>query len=160
MILKRFMYTAIIIVCVSISIASYLMISTAQNTPATEAEYMIILGAKLNGNTPSLSLQYRLDTALSYLQDHPGMKVVVSGGRGSDEEVAETYAMAKYLKKSGVDSNYILLEDQSSSTYKNLKFSMEKFHIEHTIVVSNDFHLYRVKAIAKRLRRSPPLHPT
>ncbi|WP_247739141.1 YdcF family protein [Bacillus sp. 165] len=127
------------------------MISTARSFPTKESEHLIVLGAKLNGVEPSLALQARLDTALLYLQDHPAMKVIVSGGQGADEDIAEAYAMARYLEKAGIDSKQILLENQSTNTYENIKFSIKKFKLKDAVIVSNGFHLYRVKTIANRL---------
>ena len=47
-------------------------------------------------------LRDRLDEALDYLEDHPDMTVVVSGGQGPDEPTSEAQAMADYLTAHGV----------------------------------------------------------
>ena len=46
-------------------------------------EYAIILGAKVNGEIPSLSLLYRLEVALDYANEYPHVKFVLSGGQGA-----------------------------------------------------------------------------
>ena len=46
-------------------------------------DYAIILGAKVNGETPSLSLQYRLDAALDYAIQFPHVYLILSGGQGA-----------------------------------------------------------------------------
>ena len=38
---------------------------------------MVVLGAQVQGDQPSLTLKKRLDLALSYLNDHPQAKVIV-----------------------------------------------------------------------------------
>ncbi len=35
-----------------------------------EADYIIVLGSKVNGTKPSYSLQYRIDKAAEYLKAH------------------------------------------------------------------------------------------
>lgn len=121
-------------------------------------QVMIILGCRvMPGGEPSILLQDRLDTALDYLDDHPDMTVVVSGGQGSNEPTSEAACMADYLEEHGVDSDQILLEDQSSNTKENLIYSRELLE-EHGIVVlrdevlvvSNGFHLTRAQMLAER----------
>lgn len=123
-----------------------------------DPQVMIILGCRvMPGGEPSILLQDRMDTALDYLDDHPDMTVVVSGGQGNNEPTSEAACMADYLEEHGVDSDQILLEDQSSNTKENLIYSRELLE-EHGIVVlrdevlvvSNGFHLTRAQMLAER----------
>ena len=123
-----------------------------------DPQVMIVLGCRvMPGGEPSILLQDRLDTALDYLDDHPDMTVVVSGGQGSNEPTSEAACIADYLEEHGVDSDQILLEDQSSNTKENLIYSRELLE-EHGIVVlrdevlvvSNGFHLTRAQMLAER----------
>lgn len=123
-----------------------------------DPQVMIILGCRvMPGGEPSILLQDRLDTALDYLDDHPEMTVVVSGGQGSNEPTSEAACMADYLEEHGVDSDQILLEDQSSNTKENLIYSrdlLEEHGIvvlsDEVLVVSNGFHLTRAQMLAER----------
>ena len=123
-----------------------------------DPQVMIILGCRvMPGGEPSILLQDRLDTALDYLDDHPEMTVVVSGGQGSNEPTSEAACMADYLEEHGVDPAQILQEDQSSNTKENLIYSRQLLE-EHGIVVLNDevlvvsngFHLTRAQILAER----------
>ena len=109
------------------------------------------------GGEPSILLQDRLDTALDYLEDHPEMTIVVSGGQGSNEPTSEAACMADYLEENGVDPDQIRLEDQSSNTKENLIYSRELLEEqgidvgeEGVLVVSNGFHLTRSRMLAER----------
>ena len=73
------------------------------------------------------------------------------GGQGEDEDIPEAHSMRNYLMVHGIDESRILIEDQSTNTYENLKFSMNLYNVKHAVVVSNTYHLYRTKIIAKRL---------
>ncbi|MFI8707192.1 YdcF family protein [Bacillus sp. NPDC077411] len=130
---------------------TYCMKKTANEKVSHTAPYVLILGAKLFGDKPSLSLQNRLDVALGYLHSHPKVKVVVSGGQGDDEDISEALSMSRYLMENGIGKERILLEDRSTSTYENIKFSKDLYDIKHAVVVSNTYHLYRAKIIADRL---------
>ena len=118
------------------------------------ATYMIVLGAKVKpGGIPSLSLKNRLEEAVKYLKKYPRVKVIVSGGKGEDEDRTEASVMLKYLQDNGIDTNRIVVEDQSTSTYENLSFSKELLPKEtkKITIVSNDFHLKRAKYLAESL---------
>ncbi len=99
------------------------MRKVAQKEVSNEIPYILILGAKLFGDKPSQSLQNRLDVALKYLNENPKTKAIVSGGQGEDEDIPEAHSMRNYLVAHGINANRILIEDRSTSTYENLKFS-------------------------------------
>lgn len=126
------------------------------------APYVLVLGAKLFGDKPSVSLKNRLDVACMYLHSHSHVKVIVSGGQGEDEDIPEAHSMRNYLMAHGVEEHRILMEDRSTNTYENLKFSMDLYDVTHAVVVSNTYHLYRTKIIANRLglRMEPLPAPT
>ena len=117
---------------------------------------MIILGCQLHDWGPSVMLQDRLDKALEYLEDHPDMTVVVSGGQGAGEPASEAQGMADYLADHGFDRENIILETQSQNTDQNLRYSA--LHLaeagidirEGVVLVSNGFHLTRAKMLAGR----------
>ncbi|KYG91967.1 vancomycin resistance protein [[Bacillus] sp. KCTC 13219] len=115
-------------------------------------DFLIILGAKVRPTgEPSLSLQYRLEAANDYLQKHPHVQVIVSGGQGDDEPATEASIMADYLISHGISAERILLEEDSTSTYENLLFSKELLPEDITTItiVSNDYHLQRAKFLAE-----------
>lgn len=90
-----------------------------------EPKTMVIFGCQVWPYGPSILLQDRLDTALDYLDDHPDMKVVVTGGQGSDEPVSEAQSMYDYLTAHGVDGENIYMEDQSRNTWQNVNYSLD-----------------------------------
>ncbi len=118
---------------------------------------MVILGCLLYDRGPSVMLQDRLDKALEYLEDHPDITVVVSGGQGPEEPTSEAQGMADYLAARGVARDSIILEPQSHNTWQNLTYSakcLEEAGIDirdGVIIVSNGFHLSRAKMLAGRI---------
>lgn len=119
-------------------------------------EIMVIFGCQVKENGPSALLRDRLDTALAYLEDHPDMTVVVSGGQGPDEPVSEAQCMYDYLTAHGVDGERIVLEDRSSNTWENIQYTLELFQsgeVEGSskfLAVSNGFHLARIRMLWER----------
>lgn len=118
-----------------------------------EAAYVIILGAQVRGSQITKSLKQRLDRAYEYLTEHPEAIAIVSGGQGKDEAVTEAFAMAEYLKSRGIAEERILKEEQSATTWENLKFSSGLIGSleQKTAVVTNDFHLYRALLIGRQI---------
>lgn len=116
--------------------------------------YAIVLGAKVKENgEPSLSLQYRLESAVAYLEQYPHVKVIVSGGQGKEEPMSEAERMYTYLREAGIAEERILQENASTSTFENLSLSKELLPEGETnvTVISSDFHLTRAKYLAEKL---------
>ena len=115
-------------------------------------EYIIILGARVKGDTPSLSLQYRIDAAADFLLDHPSCIAILSGGQGEGETISEAEAMKRGLTDYGVASTRLILEDASTNTKENIAFSKKLIpsHLQTGGVVTNDYHLYRTIKIAEK----------
>lgn len=154
---KRWIVGLLIIISSYFIIVHNLIQYEAHNYPDSSADYLIVLGARLYGDLPSPSLKNRLDIALEYLEEYPITKVIVSGGQGQDELVPEADAMKKYMVDKGIGEGRIIVEGKSTSTLENLKFSLEKIQGEASmdnvdiIVVTNKYHVFRSKFIAKRL---------
>lgn len=123
-----------------------------------DCDIMIILGCQvMPAGHPSILLRDRLNTAMDWLEDHPDTVVVVSGGKGANEPTSEARAMADYLVEKGYPEELILLEERSLNTNENLHYSVELLAEEgydvtqNIIVVSNGFHLARVRMLWHRL---------
>lgn len=117
-------------------------------------EYAIVLGAKVKkGNIPSLSLQYRLESALAYAIENPHVKLVLSGGQGPDEDIEEAVVMKNFLLENGIAKDRLIVEDQSTSTYENLLFSQELLpdNVDSVTIITSDYHLHRAKLLAQKL---------
>jgi uncharacterized SAM-binding protein YcdF (DUF218 family) len=114
-------------------------------------DYIIILGARVKGEIPSLALQYRIDAAADYMKKNKETIAIASGGQGPGEDITEAEAIKRGLVALGIPSKRILLEDRSTDTVENIRFSKELIpnHLEKGLIVTNDFHLYRAKSIAK-----------
>lgn len=122
-----------------------------------EFEYLVVLGCGVHGTRPSRSLQDRIDVAYAYLEAHPDVICVVSGGQGPDEGISEALCMFNELTAMGIDEDRLWMEDKSTSTRENLKFSLaviaEKTGSvpENIGVLSSEYHLLRAKMLASEL---------
>ncbi|KUO62016.1 MAG: hypothetical protein APF84_05150 [Gracilibacter sp. BRH_c7a] len=148
----------IIFLCwlVSLFFVAFMLMNNAQPTKVDNPEYLMILGASLDGDQPGLTLEKRLLVGLTYLQEHPEIPVIVSGGKGTDETTSEAKAMSIFLKANGISANRIILEENSRSTSENFKYSAEILQQRGEIppvkilIVTSNFHLFRASMIANR----------
>mgnify|MGYP000059286597 FL=1 len=123
-------------------------------------EFVVVLGAQVQGDEPSLTLKKRLDKTLEFMQEHPDRTVIVSGGQGPDEAHTEASVMARYLIEHGVDESRVIQEEQAHDTRENLEYSRvlaEQHGMDTTsvLIITSDFHLCRAKYLARRLGMEP-----
>jgi len=160
---NQLMYTMLkvfsIIFLIIFIIAESLMIGYPKNNIKDDSDYLIILGASVKKTTPSLTLKARLDSAIEYLsKTNDDCYIVVSGGRGDGEHISEALAMKNYLIENSIDEGRIVMEDNSTNTFENFKYSKEKIekHSNKNIrdltikVVTTDFHSFRSSILSKR----------
>ena len=137
------------------------VISNAKTDADPQSDYLIVLGAGVNGSAPSLSMVNRLEAALDYLETYPDAVAIVSGGQGAGEDVTEASAMHDWLVAHGMPESRIVQEDQSTSTRENLENSFAIIRSRGgdpaggVAVVSSEYHLYRAKQMARALGAKP-----
>ncbi len=133
------------------------IIKNARTDKEPERPYLVVLGAAVYGDRPSLTLVRRLEGALDYLNSYPDSVAVVSGGMGPGETVTEAQAMHDWLVGHGVAEERIILEAEATSTLENLSNSYEIIRARgdepdgNVAVVSSAYHLYRAKLISRSL---------
>lgn len=139
-----------------------------QKKPSIHGDYLIVLGAHVNGNVPSVALRSRIRAAYKYLSSHPKAKAVLTGGKGLGEWIAEAVCMKQELERMGIKGSRLLVEDLSTTTHSNI-LRAKKIICSHVkaetegrleeaeilagtkiIVVTNDFHALRGVCLAKQ----------
>lgn len=152
----RWAKTLLIILYAAAVIFFCIMGALLSSSASKKAEYnkdvLIVLGCAVRGDRVSLTLKYRLDAALEYLDHSPNTHVIVSGGKGDGENLSEAQAMKDYLTSHGIDPGRITMEDKSTSTWENFKFTREimdeHFPNASAAYVTTAFHVYRAGRVA------------
>lgn len=150
-------------VLVLLGFSAFLLGYGAWDNVTYREDAVIVLGAGIRGETVSLTLKDRLDAALSYYQENPEAVIVVSGGQGPQETIPEALAMERYLLNQGVPKEHILKEEKSTSTYENFVYTKEILDqyfddAYEAAFVTNEYHVYRAKGIAKEAGFSEIAH--
>ena len=116
------------------------------------ADYVVVLGAGVVGTRVTPLLAARIERGIELLHSNPGAVLIMSGGQGPGEDIAEGEAMARYAEEKGVGREKIIIESRSRSTEENLLFSsrlMEKDR-PRVVVVTTSYHVFRALLLAKQ----------
>ena len=150
--LRRIVEIAAVLFLAFLVVTQAMVASRLNSKAEPDLDYLIVLGAQVRPSGPSVALTSRLDTAYAYLIDNENTKVIVSGGQGPNEPMAEADAMAAYLVERGIDPTRIILEDQSLNTTQNLQNSLRLIDPakDRIAVVTNSYHVFRGMAIARK----------
>lgn len=143
------------IVMVAMAITALPILWGVKTQPDANCDYLIILGAGVEGDTPSPILQNRIDQAYAYLTEHPNAICIPTGGKGDDENLSEAQCIFNHLTAKGIDADRIWMEDKATSTVENFEYSIALLKEKtggipgNVGVLSNEFHLFRASLIAK-----------
>ena len=129
-----------------------------EDLTALPADAVIVLGAGVNGRTPSLTLRTRIEAAEAYLRRHPEVPAALSGGQGAGEDITEARCMYDELVARGIDPGRLILEERSASTAENIRYSMPLLEAQgfdscggRLAIVTNDFHMLRAQLLVGRV---------
>lgn len=117
--------------------------------------YLIVLGTTVEGTEPSPMLQDRITAAAKYMQAHPDVIAIATGGKADETNISEAECMFNGLVALGIDPSRIRMEDKATSTAENFEFSLKLLEEElgrvprNVGVLSSEFHLLRAKMIAE-----------
>ncbi len=153
--LRRIFTVCLCIGLVIVGITEIIIVSASFGDPEQSCDYMVVLGAKVRHDGPSVSLMDRIRGAYDYMVAHPQVIAVVSGGQGPDEPMSEAQCMYEHLVAMGIDKDRIWIEDRATSTWANLNYSLDLIEEKtgtrpNTIgLLSSEYHLFRAGLQAK-----------
>ena len=122
--------------------------SRATRDEAQPADVILVLGAAEYRGRPSPVLRARLDHALDLYQRKLAPRILTTGGAGGDPVFTEGGVGRSYLISRGVPSEAIIVENEGESTVQSTAMAgeiMRRMGLHSVIVVSDGYHIYRVK---------------
>lgn len=155
-VLHTIAWILLIAVLIAAVITGYFVVRAGSGAEDTESDYVIVLGAGVNGNTPSRSLRERLLSAQDYLTNHPDTTAILSGGKGDNENITEALCMFNWLTENGIPAEQLRMEDQATTTEENIRYSLDLIEAETGVrptkcaVLSSSYHLYRASLLAQK----------
>ncbi len=149
----------LILVCLGLVLAAGTagwVVSAGHGADDPEAQWVVVLGAGVNGTVPSQALRERLEAARDYLARYPEAVAVLSGAQGDGESITEARCMYDWLTARGVDPARLRLETKATTTEENLRCSLDLIEAEtgtrpaQIAVISGEYHLLRAELLARR----------
>jgi uncharacterized SAM-binding protein YcdF (DUF218 family) len=130
---------------------------------ARPAQAIVVLGAAQYAGKPSPVLRARLDHALELWNRHLASLLILTGGTGSGDTTSEAAVGRKYAKKHGVPDSAILVENEGRTTSESMRAvagMLEVRGLQSALLVSDPFHMLRLRILARRFGFTPYTSPT
>ena len=120
------------------------------DAPSDTIDCILVLGAGVNGETPSHMLEDRLLEAIALYDAGVAPKIIMSGDH-SRADYDEVNVMKTFAIEHGVPSEDIFMDHAGFSTYESIYRAKEIFGAESIVIVTQKYHLYRALYIADEL---------
>jgi uncharacterized SAM-binding protein YcdF (DUF218 family) len=136
---------------------------TARSDQARPVDAIVVLGAAQYDGRPSPVLEARLAHALELFREGLAPRIVVTGGKQTGDRFTEATASANYLLDHGVPDSAILREVQGTNTWESLSATariLRRDHLKRVLLVSDPYHLLRVREMSRELGLSAFVSPT
>lgn len=127
------------------------------------ADAIVVLGAAQYNGRPSPVLKARLDHAIELYRLGLASVVVVTGGIGTGDRVSEASVGHRYLRSQAVPDSAIVVRPDGRTTEESIHSVAEWMHereLSRVLLVSDPFHMARLRLEARHARLEPESSPT
>ena len=135
---------------------------TAARDQATTADAIAVLGAAQYNGHPSPVFRARLDHAATLYMRGFAPVVLVTGGVGSRDSLSEAEVGRRYLLQARLPVDAVIALSPATSTHASLEGVAQWFDgraNRRVVLVSDGFHMLRLRLIATRLGLAPFTSP-
>jgi len=130
---------------------------------ARPAQAIVVLGAAQYAGKPSPVLRARLDHALDLWNRHLASLLIVTGGTGAGDTTSEADVGRSYVTRHGVPDSAIIVENAGRTTSESMRAvagMLEVRGLQSALLVSDPFHMLRLRILARRFGFTPYTSPT
>jgi uncharacterized SAM-binding protein YcdF (DUF218 family) len=153
-------FTATAVIAIALLVFSLLgaIYWQARSSESHPVDAIIVLGTAQYDGRPSPALKARLDAALEAWNTGAAEYMVVTGGKMAGDRFTEAEASRTYLVDHGVPESAILMESNGRNSWQSMQgaaAALAPVDGERVLVVSDGFHLFRLKVMARELGLDP-----
>jgi uncharacterized SAM-binding protein YcdF (DUF218 family) len=160
----RRLLTVLVALCFGVWLVSAAAVLVwSSRDEARPAEAIVVLGAAQYAGRPTPVLRARLDHALELWDRHLSSLLILTGGTGAGDTTSEAAVGRKYAKKHGVPDSSILEENAGRTTSESMRAvagMLEVRGLQTALLVSDPFHMLRLRILARRFGFTPYTSPT
>jgi uncharacterized SAM-binding protein YcdF (DUF218 family) len=160
---RRIFAGAMLALALSWVLSATLVLVWSSRDEARPAQAIIVLGAAQYAGRPSPVLRARLDHALELWNRHLSSLLILTGGIGTGDTTSEAAVGRNYAKKHGVPDSAILVENGGRTTSESMRAvagMLEARGLQSALLVSDPFHMLRLRILARRFGFTPYTSPT
>jgi uncharacterized SAM-binding protein YcdF (DUF218 family) len=160
----RRLLTILVLLCFGIWLVSATAVLVwSSRDEARPAQAIVVLGAAQYAGRPSPVLRARLDHALELWNRHLASLLILTGGTGAGDTTSEAAVGRKYARRHGVPDSSILEENAGRTTSESMRAvagMLEVRGLQTALLVSDPFHMLRLRILARRFGFTPYTSPT
>jgi len=154
----------VLLVAASIyTVALLMVLVVSQQDQRRPADAIVVLGAAQYNGRPSPVLRARLDHALQLYREGLAPRIVVTGGVGRGDTTSEATVARNYLLNRKVPAGALVAQPQGRSTQASMTAVADWLataHLKRVILVSDPFHMFRLRMEARRTHLEAYTSPT
>jgi len=150
--LKTLLVVSLLAVGISYVVAFVSVLAVSRQDQARPVPAIVVLGAAQYNGKPSPVLKARLDQAARLYADSVAPIIVLTGGVASGDKTSEAEAAAAYLSRS-VPAPALVVLATGRTTDESIAAAAEwcrGYSITEIVVVSDPFHMLRIRLEARR----------
>lgn len=162
-IVRRILTVVVVALFVLWVISATAVLIWASRDEARPAQAIVVLGAAQYAGKPSPVLRARLDHALDLWNRHLATLLILTGGTGAGDTTSEAAVGRTYARKRGVPDSAILVENEGRTTSESMRAvagMLEVRGLQTALLVSDPFHMLRLRILARRFGFTPYTSPT
>ena len=162
-ILRRILTILVVMLFTLWAISAAAVLIWSSRDEARPAQAIVVLGAAQYAGKPSPVLRARLDHALDLWNRHLASLLILTGGTGPGDTTSEAAVGRNYARKHGVPDSAILVENEGRMTSESMRAvagMLEVRGLQSALLVSDPFHMLRLRILARRFGFTPYTSPT
>jgi uncharacterized SAM-binding protein YcdF (DUF218 family) len=160
---RRTLGLLFLVAAIIYTVALVMVLVVSQQDQRRAVDAIVVLGAAQYNGRPSPVLRARLDHALQLYAEGLAPRIVVTGGVGRGDTTSEAIVGRHYLLGRGVPAAAVVVQPQGRSTQASMTAVAEWLETEHlnrVILVSDPFHMFRLRLEARRTDLEAYTSPT
>jgi uncharacterized SAM-binding protein YcdF (DUF218 family) len=145
------------------TVALVMVLVVSQEDQRHPADAIVVLGAAQYNGRPSPVFRARLDHALQLYREGLAPRLVVTGGVGRGDTMSEATVARHYLLNRKVPPGAVISQPQGRSTRASMTAVaawLQAAHLKRVILVSDPFHMFRLRLEARRTGLEAYTSPT
>lgn len=161
-VLAALLFLALVGIALALILLTAAIVNAARGDETAPADAIVVLGAAQWNGRPSAALRARLDHALDLYERDMASFIVLTGGIGVGDQFSEAEVGREYLLNRGVPASAMDTVGGSTSweSMQEARDLLDSRNERRVLLVSDSFHMYRIKRMAKDLNLEPLASPT